>query len=463
MTESSPPRDELRLSAKEALALAAYVTLLRLLLPLILLRVWWRGRTEAGYRQRWWQRLGLYRRGDPQRLPLGQGWIWIHAVSLGETRAAEPLMHALRAQDPTARFLLTHMTATGWAAGQTLLGERDAQVWLPYDTPGGVGRFLRRFAPAVGVVMETEVWPNLLRQGVRAGVPMLLANARLSDKSLRRGLSMGALLRPPARAFRAVLAQTQGDAQRMQAMGAQRVQVMGNLKFDMQPQPHLLQRGLQWRLRSGSRPLVLAASTREGEELMLLQAWHEVFGTKSHDPAGQACRPRLFIVPRHPQRFEAVAQLIERQGATLARRSQWHDHHPDSAALQADVWLGDSMGEMPSYYASAAVAILGGSLAPLGGQNLIEAAACGCPIIMGESTFNFAQAAEQSLAAGAAWRVSDARAAMVQVRDLLLEQARLATAHQAALAFADMHRGAAKRTACEIYHETGPRVSGITS
>jgi 3-deoxy-D-manno-octulosonic-acid transferase len=453
-------------STKAWFARQAYSLLLRLGTPIYLWRVWSRGREEPAYRRDWPQRLGLYgaayRRafaapvhalGDAGRAaPL----LWLHAVSLGEARAAAPLLKALRAERPGMRLLLTHTTATGREAGQALLQAGDIQTWLPCDTPGAVRRFLRLHQPVVGVLMETEVWPNVQHEARRAGVPMVLANARLSDKSLRQGRRFAALLRPAAQALSLTLAQTDDDARRLREMGAEPVTVAGNVKFDMRPDEAQLALGRQWRAAS-ERPLVLAASTREGEEPALLAAWAAALALVAKAPPGQVggVRPRLFIVPRHPQRFDEVAVLVARQGLSLSRRSAWPDGVPDAQALQADVWLGDSMGEMAAYYASARVALLGGSFAPLGGQNLIEAAACGCPLIMGPSTFNFDEAARLSEAAGAATRVgnwADAVAlALQQCRtDAAQAQAGLATA------FARAHQGAAQRMAFAVWRSRAP-------
>ncbi|HET7794938.1 MAG TPA: lipid IV(A) 3-deoxy-D-manno-octulosonic acid transferase [Rhizobacter sp.] len=417
---------------KSWLARKAYSTLLRLLKPAYVLRLWWRGRAEPLYRHAIGERLGDYR-GEQQA-----GALWVHAVSLGETRAATALIEALRRQRPGLRLLLTHSTATGREAGQALLREGDAQAWLPYDTPGVVKRFFEQFKPAVGVLMETEIWPNLLHGAQSTGVPMVLANARLSAKSFRQGQRLAAVMRPAAESLRLVLAQTEDDAARLRDSGVREVVVCGNLKFDMAPDERLLARGRDWRARLG-RPVVMAAVTREGEEAMLLAAWAGV-------PAAE--RPLLLIVPRHPQRFDEVVGLIQSAGLTLARRSQWGDE-PDAAARSADVWVGDSMGEMPLYYASADVALLGGSFAPLGGQNLIEAAACGCPVVMGPHTFNFAEAAQLSLAAGASVRVADMAEGVSRALALAGHAERDDYARRA-VAFAAQHRGAAERMAQRI-------------
>jgi 3-deoxy-D-manno-octulosonic-acid transferase len=308
-----------------------------------------------------------------------------------------------------------------------------------------VRRFLRRHRPAIGVLMETEVWPNLQAEALAAGMPMVLANARLSDKSLRKSLRLDALMRPAVEALAAALAQTQDDARRLREAGARDVQVCGNIKFDLRPDPALLARGGRWRATAAGRPIVLAASWREGEDEPLLQAWAAMLAQSD----ASASRPLLALVPRHPQRFDEVAALVQAAGLTLSRRSSWGEGDaaaPDAAAA-ADVWLGDSMREMPAYYALADVALLGGSFAPLGGQNLIEAAACGCPVVMGPHTFNFADAAQLAEAQSAARRVpaigDGVALAVAQARDLSAH----AQASAAALAYAAAHQGASERMA----------------
>ncbi|MBI5257312.1 MAG: 3-deoxy-D-manno-octulosonic acid transferase [Burkholderiales bacterium] len=413
------------------LARGLYAALLRLGLPLYLWRLWRRGAHEPWYRRAWNERLGWHRGS------VVPGALWLHAVSLGETRAAAALIEALREQQPGLRILLTHGTATGRNAGRALLREGDLQAWLPYDTPGAARRFLRHFRPSVGVLMETELWPSLMREAERMGVPMVMANARLSERSARRGRRLAALLHPAARRLTLVLAQTPDDGGRLSAAGAPQVLVSGNLKYDMTPAADLLARGRQWRAGLG-RPVVLAASSREGEEAALLSAWRAV----------AAPRPLLLIVPRHPQRFDEVATLVQAAGHTLARRSGWADAPPASAA-GAEVWLGDSLGEMPLYYACADVALLGGSFERLGGQNLIEAAACGCPVVMGPHTFNFAHAAELALDAGAAKRVDDLAAGVAAAVALAADPQRTAWV-QRSLAFAASHRGAAQQMAQQV-------------
>ena len=428
-------------------ARALYSSLLWLAQPAYLLRLVWRGRAEPLYREAIGERLGFYRDAP------SAGWLWVHAVSLGETRAAAALVAALRERRPGLRLLLTHSTATGREAGRELLREGDRQTWLPFDTPGAVARFLAQFRPAIGVLMETEVWPNLLRAAKARGVPLVLANARLSERSRRRGERLDALMRPAVEALRSVLAQTEPDAQRLRSAGAADVQVCGNLKYDLTPDPASLARGQAWRAAL-ARPVLLFAVSREGEEAPLLGAWTQRM-------ARDAVRPLLVIVPRHPQRFDEIAALMRAAGLNIARRSGWGDE-PPAAALAADAWLGDSMREMALYYGLAQVALLGGSFAPLGGQNLIEAAACGCPVVMGPHTFNFAEAAELAEAAGAAQRVDGIEAGLDAALALLADPGRLAGQGGRARAFAAEHRGAAQRMAAHIltlWAEVQPRLS----
>ena len=411
---------------------AAYSLVLRIGLPLYLLRVLRRGRGETLYATLIGERRGRYRAAA---MP---GALWIHAVSLGETLAARPLIDALRQALPGRPLLLTHGTATGRSAGQPLLRLGDAQAWLPFDTPGAVRRFFDHFAPVAGVLMETEIWPNLLAEAKARDVPMLLANARMSERSQRRGRRVEALLRPAFESLADAFAQTEADAARLRKAGVRNVSVEGNLKFDLTPDPRLVELGKRWKAATAARPVVLAAITREGEEASLLAAWRGVAQP----------RPLLVVVPRHPQRFGAVAELIASSGFTLSRRSVWGEAPPESAA-SADVWLGDSMLEMPAWYSLADVALLGGSFAPLGGQNLIEAAACACPIVLGPHTFNFAQAAELALAAGAALRVETMEEGIARAIAIGRGEEHRRRA-EAALAFAAAHRGAAERMATRI-------------
>lgn len=425
---------------RKRLARFAYSVLLRLLAPFYVLRMWRRGRAEPLYRYAMAERLGAYDDAT------SSGWVWVHAVSLGETRAAAALVDALRILRPDLKLLLTHSTATGREAGRALLRAGDRQAWFPYDANGVVNRFFAHFQPAVGVLMETEVWPNLMRAAQAHGVPMVLANARLSAKSHAKSHRLDALMRPAAGRLALVLAQSEADAERLRDVGAPRVEVSGNVKYDANPDPVQLARGAAWR-ELLDRPVVLAAITREGEEGALLRAWVEQATTLS---SSFEQPPLLLIVPRHPQRFDEVAALVRDAGLSFARRSSWGKAAPDAQACAAQVWLGDSMHEMALYYSCSHVALLGGSFAPLGGHNLIEAAACGCPLVMGPSTFNFAEAAELSLAAGASARVGDFAEGVALALDWLGQPAVLAERARDALGFAAQHRGAAMRMAGRV-------------
>lgn len=398
-----------------------------LALPVVVAYLLWRSIRQPSYRRGWACRFGLAfpRRGSR---PL----LWIHAVSVGETMAARPLVDALLAQYPGCAVLLTHMTPTGFETGQRLFGDRVLRCLLPYDMPHATRRFFRHFRPVTGILIETELWPNLVASASEAGVPVALVNARLSERSLRKALRFAPLIVPAMGRLATVVAQTEADAARISRLGAV-ASVAGNLKFDVVPNPELVARGLRWRgLRDA--PVVLAASTRDGEETAIAAAW----------PGGD---PLLVVVPRHPQRFDDVSELLERRfGAALARRSRLDDAALAGAVARGGVMLGDSMGEMPAYYGLADVAILGGSLLPFGGQNLIEACALGVPVVIGPHTFNFAEAAEQAIAAGAAVRVATPAEAVATALGIVRDPDRLASMREAALRFAELHRGATSRT-----------------
>ena len=450
-------------------ALACYSLLTWCAQPLLRRKLRRRAVAEPGYAHAVAERFGHYGPAVPPPVPLAgtpppEPWVWIHAVSLGETRAAAILLAQLRAQMPGMRLLLTHGTATGRAEGAKLLQPGDVQVWQPWDTPGAVARFLRRFRPAVGILMETEVWPNLVAGCRREGVPLVLANARLSEKSLRQAQRLAPLARPAYAGLAAVWAQTEDDARRLRSLGAPVRGVLGNLKFDVVPDAPLLAQGRAWHQQAG-RPVVMLASSREGEEAMWLE------NIKQKQPLAQSGKAQAainniansvqwLIVPRHPQRFDEVQQLLEGAGLSVSRRSRWASG-PDAAeaanaADAADVWLGDSLGEMALYYGLADVALLGGSFAPLGGQNLIEAAACGCPVVLGPHTFNFAEAAELACAAGAADRVDDLAQGMARAVALAHDAASLALARERARRFAAAHRGAAQATAQAVLALVAP-------
>lgn len=415
-----------------------------LALPLVLARLWLRGRKEPGYRRHWGERLGLYG-GKPAADGAAPLSIWVHAVSVGETRAAEPLVDALLAAYPQCRIVLTHMTPTGRAAGQSLFakhGARLVQSYLPYDTATMVRSFIRHFAPRVCILMETEVWPNLIAVCGQRQVPVVLANARLSERSLRKSRRFGSLLLDAARGIALVAAQTAADAERVRSLGVRRVEITGSIKFDVVVPETALATGAALRGAIGGRPVLLCASTREGEEELILDAFERAHGDFPAEVL-------LLVVPRHPQRFDEVEQMIAARGLSVARRSALAlDGATTSPALAhgVQVLLGDSMGEMFAYYAACDCAFVGGSLLPLGGQNLIEPAALGKPILIGPHTFNFALVTEDALAAGGALRVADGAELMSQAARLLGDHAGRTRMGRQALAFANQHRGATQRT-----------------
>ncbi|MGF6600036.1 3-deoxy-D-manno-octulosonic-acid transferase [Paraburkholderia sp. GAS448] len=417
-----------------------YNALWWIIAPLAVLRLLIRSRRERGYREHIGERFGRTRGRLPED---GTPLIWVHAVSVGETRAAQPLIEALMQARPDARILLTHMTPSGRATGEEIFGDRVLRSYLPYDMPHAVRRFLRAWRPSLGIVMETEVWPTLIDECRRADVPLVLTNARMSQRSYRRAAKFGGGTREVFGGFARVLAQSPSDAERLTALGARNVAVLGNLKFDMSTPPELAARGHAWRAAIGSRPVWVAASTREGEEALVLQA----FAALNVEDA------LLILVPRHPQRFNEVASLVNKAGLRLMRRSKWTPAGAAASGQTIDplprdvtVLLGDSMGELGAYYAASDLAFIGGSLLPLGGQNLIEACAVGVPVLIGPHVFNFTQATADAVAAGAAVQVQDPADLARVLGELFEDRSRRIAMSGAASAFAARHRGATART-----------------
>ena len=408
-----------------------YEVLWRIALPFALFRLWWRGRKEPGYRSHIGERLGRY---PPDAAAVGRmPVIWIHAVSVGETRAAQPLVAALAGGYPGHRIVVTHMTAAGRETGRSLFGDRVAQAYLPYDYSRAVDAFLQRFRPAFGLLLETELWPNLVLRSAARGIPVFLANARLSQRSADRYARIPKLARAALQALAGISAQTRADATRLAALGARDVQVAGNVKFDLDVPADVRDRGRALRDRFGmARPVWVAGSTREGEEAVLIEALQ-----RGKLPADAL----LVLVPRHPQRFDDAAKLLHKSGIAYVRRS-------GSAPVTTGVAvvLGDSMGEMLAYYAAADVAFIGGTLLPLGGQNLIEPLAVGTPVVLGPSIHNFAEIARVAKECGAAIQVGDADAVIATVAELLQDAGRRARMSEAGRTMLAAHRGATART-----------------
>lgn len=394
-----------------------------------------RATSEPLYGEYMEERFGSYL---PFKQDVSRPLIWIHAVSLGETRAAAILLRELRKAIPHMRLLLSSGTATGRSEGEKLLQEGDIQVWQPWDTRAATRAFFEHFKPTLGVLMETEIWPHLIASARAAHVPTALVNARMSDKSFQQSKRWyAALLAQQAyRSLAAVYAQTQGDAARLTALGAKVTGVLGNLKFDITPTPEQVAMGTAFRL-SQPRPIILLASSREGEEALLLTALQAL-------PSEERQAAQWLIVPRHPQRFDEVAGFIEAAGFGVIRRSQnagFSSHTPSGLGT---IWLGDSLGEMAFYYSLATSALLGGSFARLGGQNLIEALACGCPIVMGPHMFNFEEAASLAAASNVAFKADNL------VSGIHMALALGSFDRDTAVQFVAAHQGAAAKLAAQL-------------
>jgi 3-deoxy-D-manno-octulosonic-acid transferase len=410
----------------------AYSLILALITPLIIARLLWRSIRQPAYRLHWDERFGC----PPS--PSLSGSIWIHAVSVGEMRATQPLVRRLRQDFPAYPIVITCMTPTGRETAAELYGDTVTSLYLPYDFAVFHRRLIARFKPRVLLIMETEIWPNLLAAFAAAAIPALLVNARMSEKSARGYMHLAPvryLIENALKSLNVVAAQTVVDAGRLSKLGAIRTSVTGNVKFDMPVDPAALQTGIAWRAQlPANRRVLLAASTRDGEEAMLLDAYLTTF------PAEERLHLLLVIVPRHPQRFDTVDTLLRDRGLRFNRRSSSFSIADDEA------WLGDSMGEMASYIAMADVVFVGGSLLPLGGHNLIEVCAQGKPVLMGPSTFNFADASRLAIEAGAMLQVGDAAELMSMAKALLQDDARRKKMSGAALSFAGAHAGATEKT-----------------
>ncbi|MEQ1487387.1 MAG: lipid IV(A) 3-deoxy-D-manno-octulosonic acid transferase [Methylotenera sp.] len=405
-----------------------YTFLLYLLLPFTPLKLLWRARKQPEYLAHWRERYGFYS-PNVNNKPI----IWLHCVSVGETRAAAPLVKALLSQYPNHKVLLTHTTPTGRATSEQLFGNSVERVYLPYDVPFAVARFLTHFKPAIGVLMETELWFNLIAACKQQAVPLLLVNARLSEKSALGYAKISNLVHEGLQSLTAIAAQTQQDAARLQHLGAKNVQVVGNLKFDVMPPNDALTQGQQLRALFGEhRPVFLAASTREGEEALILEA---VAGTKIDNLL-------TVIVPRHPQRFNEVEALLQQHGLSYEKRSTLNK----TVEANTQFILGDSMGELFTYYASADICLIGGSLLPLGGQNLIEAMRMGRPVLIGEHTFNFKEVSELAVAQCAAWRVNDVQTLSEAINTLVKNPQKQVEMGAKGLALCEASQGATHAT-----------------
>lgn len=400
-----------------------YSLLLYVILPLVPLKLWWRGIKQPAYRQHWLERFGFYS-ATPEK-PI----IWLHCVSVGETHAAAPVITALKQAYPQYQLLLSHTTPTGRAASEQLFADDVLRVYLPYDLPFAVRRFLNHFKPHIGLLMETELWFNLIAACKQKDVPLLLLNARLSEKSAAGYAKLGVLARNGLSSLSAVGAQTIDDAKRLSALGASNITVTGNLKFDVKPPADTQEKGTKLRQLFGeSRAIFLAASTRDGEEALILEAV-------------SALQLLTVIVPRHPQRFDEVAKLLKQRNIPFTRRSTL----TETVSPATQVVLGDSMGELYQYYVACDFTLIGGSLLDFGGQNLIEAAVMGKPILIGEHTFNFTEATASAIENGAAIRVNNIQTLREQVQTLLKDVTRRKQMSEAAIAYSQSATGATQK------------------
>ncbi len=402
-----------------------YTAVLYLALPIVLLRLWWRGRRSPAYRQRWSERLGAF--PGPQL----RGSVWIHAVSVGETIAATPLISRLAARYPKHPLVITTTTPTGSERVRATFGQTVHHSYLPYDLPGPLARFFDRVEPSVLVIMETEIWPNLFRACSRRKVPLILANARLSPRSFLGFQRVRGLVARTLADVHLIAAQSRADADRFVALGApaDRVRVMGNLKYDLSVKAEDIEAGGALRQALGSdRRVIVAVSTHQGEDGLILDAFDRV-RAEMPDTA-------LILVPRHPERFDEVGALCEERDFETVRRSLGE---PTS---KCDVLLGDSMGEMMRYLAAGDVAVVAGSFQSVGGHNVLEPAALGLPVVFGPHMFNFEAAAAEVLASGAGRQVADAGSLAAAVLEFFQNDAARRRAGKAGLAMVETNRGA---------------------
>ncbi len=410
-----------------------YTLLLYVILPFVPLKLLWRGIKQPEYRKHWGERFGFYPPLPPQTKPI----ICLHCVSVGETRASAPLVKALQAAYPNHTILLTHATPTGRETGQQLFGNSVERVYLPYDVPFAVQRFLRHFQPSIVLLMETEIWFNLISACKKNAVPCLVINARLSEKSAAGYAKLGQLVREGMQGLSAIGAQAQQDAVRLSALGANNVATLGNLKFDVAVPAKAAEEGKNLRKQFGQEAFIfVAASTRDGEEVLLLDAL-----TKQN-----LANLVTVIVPRHPQRFEEVENLLKSRGLVYAKRSA------PTATIATGVRyiLGDSMGELFSYYAASDVAFVGGSLLPFGGQNLIEPCALGKPVLIGPHVFNFELAAKTATQIGAAIQVENADVLVEKLTQLAATPALRQRMSEEGLQFVADNQGATEKTVALI-------------
>lgn len=417
-----------------------YTFVLWLLLPYVFLRLIWRAQFQPEYLRHIGERFGFYSIFNVKPI------IWLHAVSVGETRATQSLVNRLRASYPQHQILITHTTPTGRATSEQLYGDGILRAYLPYDYPFAVRHFLRHFKPRLGILMETEIWFNLIHACHQLGTPLLLLNARMSEKSMKGYDRFSRLTHNALDELTAIAAQSIDDAERLTSLGAKNVPIFGNLKFDIEPPSSMLELGKQLRGQFGTgRRVFLAASTRDGEEALLLDALPHI----------HISGLLLVIVPRHPQRFDVVIELLKQRSISFIRRSELVQaelvnpgslRDPRTVASDIPVVLGDSMGEMFAYYTAADIAFIGGSLLPFGGQNLIEACSVGTPVLVGPHMYNFEEATRLAVSAGAAIQVSDVEALVFQLHQFFLQPVAQDEMHKRCFEFVGSNRGATEKS-----------------
>jgi len=412
-----------------------YTLAMYLMIPVILYRLLVRGIRAPAYLLRWRERFGFF--GTPRL----KNSIWIHAVSVGEFNAAIPLIRALMTRYPKQPFVVTTITPTGSDRVVSVFGEQVFHVYLPYDLPAAIRRFLERTRPALAVIMETELWPNLFRNCRNRDIPIVVANARLSERSMRGYRPFGSLASAAVNCASRIAAQTQTDAERIRQVGAaeSKVSVVGSLKFDLEPDAELLPQGQTTRKKWGSDRFVwIAASTHEDDEIPMFEAFKALL---AEDPTAL-----LIIVPRHPERFNRVVARCRQLGYLTHQRTK--DHEANSAT---QCFVVDTMGEMMRYYATADVAFVGGSLANIGGHNVLEPATLGIPVLVGPNTFNFAEITALLLERGGAARVFDAQTLTDELLTLYRDPKLRRSVGRAGLRVVAANRGAVERTMLLIH------------
>ncbi len=469
-------------------------------LPLASLYLMWRSRRQPAYRQFWDERFAW----GTFPLKTDRPRVWIHAVSVGETNAARPLVEAMLNCWPECDILLTHMTPTGRETGEKLVAlapDRIHQCYLPYDAPYAVEKFFRQTRPTIGVIMETEVWPNVMEEAKRLGIPMVLANARESEKSRAQAAKAIDLMRPAFGSFSAILAQSEEDKRRLESLGGRNISVCGSVKFDIRPNVSQIASAKNWKAKIG-RPVILFASTRVGEEVQFTQAlinhreitkrasvsqiasaknWKAKIGRPvilfASTRVGEEVqftqalinhreitkRASIWMVPRHPERFEEVFNILKDAGFQVCRRSELRD--AEDIPEGTEVVLGDSMGEMSFYCALSDMVAMGGSFEPFGSQNVIEPALAGSPIVVGPSTFNFEKIIRDGLVAGAMVQVNRPEEALMQFERWLDDPRSRVEAAHAALDFSQNYAGATQKMmkTLEVLWQKAQKIASLTS